>query len=76
MIFDDVSERSEVFLDLKNDILGYSKKHFSKKFGQIFFEFVFLRKRLDDVLDRKEGLLKQKKIHFKIVRKLTIFQGG
>ena len=55
MIFDDVPERNEVFLDLKHVILGYSKKHFSKEFGQIFFEFVFLRKRLDDVLDRKDG---------------------
>ena len=55
IIFDDVPERNEVFLDLKNVILGYSKKQFSKEFGQIFFGFVFLRKRLDDVLDRKDG---------------------
>ena len=31
MMFDDVPERNEVFLDLKNVILGYSKKHFSFK---------------------------------------------
>ena len=55
IIFDDVPERNEVFLDLKNVILGYSKKQFSKEFGQIFFGFVFLRKRLDDVPDRKDG---------------------
>ena len=65
MIFDDVPERNEVFLDLKHVILGYSKKHFSKEFGQIFFEFVFLRKRLDDVLDRKEGFLNNKSVIWK-----------
>ena len=65
MIFDDVPERNEVFLDLKNVILGYSKKQFSKEFCQIFFEFVFLRKRLDDVLDRKEGFLNNKSVIWK-----------
>lgn len=72
MIFDDVPERHEVFLDLKNVIWGYSKKHLSKEFGQIFFEFVFLRKRLDDVLDRKEDFLNNKSV----IWKLAIFQGG
>lgn len=57
MIFDDVPER--------NEVLGYSKKHFSKEFGQIFFEFVFLRKRLDDILDRKEGFLNNKSVIWK-----------
>ena len=41
------------------------KKHFSKEFGQIFFEFVFLRKKRDDVLDRKEGSLNNKSVIWK-----------